>query len=99
MLVTRMTAAGTEQITFLQAVLALAHESRLSIDEASAALRTGFCRTFSSLYSTEIDNMSADVEVDFEFDDDDFEFDSDDDEQCVWVDDEGREWIDALEAA
>ena len=56
----RYTAAGTEQITWLQAVLALAHESRLTIDEASAALRSGLCRTFSSLYSTEND-MNADL--------------------------------------
>jgi hypothetical protein len=38
-------------------MLLLAHESRKSIEEASAALRSGECRTFSSCFSMGSDNM------------------------------------------
>lgn len=53
----RHTSNGSEVLTWLQAMLLLAHESRKSIEEASAALRSGECRTFSSRFSMESDNM------------------------------------------
>jgi hypothetical protein len=76
MLITRQTAAGIEQLPWLRAVLALANEARLPLDEASAALRSGERRTFFSVFTTENDTMSDECELS----DDEFEAQFDDSE-------------------
>jgi len=76
MLITRRSATGIEQLPWLRAVLALASEARLPLDEASAALRSGERRTHLSLFTSENDTMSDDdLDPDFEYDD--FEYDDD----------------------
>ena len=55
MSIIRRTASGSESVTWLQAVLTIAHESRLSVDEASAALWSGGTyRTYFSLFTLEL---------------------------------------------
>lgn len=60
--------------------MALVSEARLPLVEASAALRSGERRTYCSLFTSEIDNVSND-DFESQFENDDlagFEFDNDD---------------------